>query len=165
MLNILLPHTVITPKHFAEGAVILIDKPLGWTSFDVVNKIRYVLKKYLGSKKLKVGHAGTLDPLATGLLIICVGPYTKRLQSFQDEDKTYTGTIAYGGETPSYDLETPRQGRYPTAHLSLSYLEEVKANFVGEIWQVPPMFSALKVDGQRLYSIARSEGNEAPPEV
>ena len=166
MLNILLPHTPISAKHIHEGVVMLIDKPLGWTSFDVVNKLRYVLKKHFDAKKLKVGHAGTLDPLATGLLIICVGPYTRRIQTFQDEDKTYIGTIAWGAETPSYDLETPPQGSFPTDHLTETYLEQVKLNFVGEISQVPPMYSALKVDGERLYAIARREGNgEPPPEV
>lgn len=139
----------------AKGAMLLVDKPQGWTSFDVVNKIRYKLKQLLGVKKIKVGHAGTLDPLATGLLIICTGGATKKIDLYQGMEKEYRGTISFGASTPSFDAETEPDASYPYDHISPQMLEEVKAQFLGEIDQVPPLFSAIKVDGQPLYQKAR----------
>jgi tRNA pseudouridine55 synthase len=133
----------------------LIDKPPGWTSFDVVNKLRWHIRKKLGVKKFKVGHAGTLDPMATGLLNLCVGKWTKRLQELEGLDKTYTGTIRLGASTPSYDAETEIDETFPTDHLSLDRLREASTQFTGAIDQVPPVFSAIKVDGQPLYKRAR----------
>ncbi len=144
------------PDPFPKGAVILIDKPLGWTSFDVVNKVRHHLKQRLDNKKLKVGHAGTLDPLATGLLVICVGDYTKRIDEFQAMAKAYTGTFTFGASTASYDLEKPADTFYPTEHLNDGLLNAVKQPFIGTIQQVPPMYSAVKVDGKRMYKNART---------
>ncbi len=140
---------------FAAGTTLLVDKPQGWTSFDVVNKIRHKLKKVLGLKKIKVGHSGTLDPMATGLLVLCTGKATKQLHEFQHYDKSYTGTLRLGASTPSYDAETEVDERYPTDHLTEEILLGAKEQFVGAIDQVPPMFSAIKVDGQPLYKRAR----------
>ncbi len=133
----------------------LIDKPRGWTSFDVVNKLRWRIRKHLGVKKFKVGHAGTLDPMATGLLNLCVGPWTKKLQELEGLGKGYTGTIRLGATTPSYDAETEEDTHYPTEHLSLKLLRQHTQQFTGLIEQVPPMYSAIKVDGQPLYKRAR----------
>jgi tRNA pseudouridine55 synthase len=144
------------PDPFPKGAVILVDKPLGWTSFDVVNKLRHKLKQRLGNKKLKVGHAGTLDPLATGLLVICVGDYTKRIDEFQAMPKAYTGTFTFGATTASYDLEKPVDTTFPLQHLNDALLETVKHQFIGAIQQIPPMYSAVKVDGKRMYKNART---------
>ncbi len=141
--------------NFREGALLLVDKPLEWTSFDVVNKIRYALKKSLGIKKIKVGHAGTLDPLATGLLIICTGKFTKKIDSYQGLYKVYDGTMRLGGSTPSYDAETEVDLKFPTDTITEDAIYGNVAQFVGEIEQVPPMFSAIKVDGQPLYKRAR----------
>jgi tRNA pseudouridine55 synthase len=141
---------------FATGSTILVDKPLNWTSFDVVNKIRWNLKQKLGVKKIKVGHAGTLDPLATGLLILCVGKHTKLIDSIMGGEKTYTGTILLGKTTPSYDLESEYDANFPTEHITKELLEEVRQQFVGPIDQVPPIFSAKQVDGQRAYDLARA---------
>ena len=143
------------PFSFTEGALFLIDKPKGWTSFDVVNKVRWKIRTHLGVKKFKVGHAGTLDPMATGLLNLCVGKWTKQLQQLEGLGKTYTGTIALGATTPSYDAETEVDERFPTDHLSLDLLRDTARQFTGEIDQVPPMYSAIKVDGQPLYKRAR----------
>jgi tRNA pseudouridine55 synthase len=153
---IIYPHQshLITAEQLVEGAVFLIDKPLNWTSFDVVNKLRYRVSKLCG-KRAKVGHAGTLDPLATGLLILCVGKMTKQIQQFQDEDKEYAGTIKLGAATPSYDAETEEISSFPTAHLTPELLQETTAQFIGDIAQLPPMFSAIKVDGTPLYKLAR----------
>ena len=140
---------------FKEGAILLIDKPKTWTSFDVVNKIRYKLKHKLGVKKIKVGHSGTLDPMATGLLVICTGKFTKKLQSLQGLPKTYTGTIKLGVTTPSYDAETEVDGTYPIHHIDDALLDKTRQQFLGEIQQIPPMFSAIKVDGKPLYKRAR----------
>ncbi|MBX2877481.1 MAG: tRNA pseudouridine(55) synthase TruB [Saprospiraceae bacterium] len=140
---------------FINGATLLVDKPEGWTSFDVVNKIRYRLKHRLKVKKIKVGHAGTLDPMATGLLIICTGKATKQLHNMQGLDKTYTGTITLGATTPSFDQETAIDETYPIDHIDADLMERTKQQFLGEISQVPPMFSAIKVDGQPLYKKAR----------
>ncbi len=144
------------PNPFPKGAVFLIDKPLAWTSFDVVNKVRYLLVNRTGNKKLKVGHAGTLDPLATGLLILCVGDYTKRIDEIQALSKTYEGTFTLGATTASFDLEKSPDTVFPTGHLNKTVLEQVKQQFVGDILQVPPIFSAVKVDGKRLYKNART---------
>jgi tRNA pseudouridine55 synthase len=140
---------------FKAGATLLVNKPLDWTSFDVVNKIRYALRKKLNVKKIKVGHAGTLDPKATGLLIICTGKFTKKLDSFQGMGKTYTGTIKLGATTPSYDIETEEDQTYPTEHIDKLLLDKTREQFIGDIEQLPPMFSAIKVDGQPLYKMAR----------
>jgi tRNA pseudouridine55 synthase len=141
---------------FQAGETLLVDKPLHWTSFDVVNKLRWNLKQKLGIKKFKVGHAGTLDPLATGLLIICTGKNTKKIDQFVLEDKTYTGTILIGKTTPSYDLETEYNQEFSIEHINDSLLEEVRLSFLGEQDQIPPIFSAKQVDGKRAYDLARA---------
>lgn len=142
-------------EEFLNGEVILIDKPLEWSSFQVVNKVRWLLKKQFHLKKIKVGHAGTLDPLATGLLILCVGKYTKRIEEFQAQDKEYTGTILLGATTPSYDAETEVNQTFPTDHINEELLTQTIKDFIGVIQQRPPVFSALKKDGKRLYEYAR----------
>lgn len=144
-----------TPEEFTEGKVLLIDKPLTWSSFQAVNKVKWALKKHLGLKKLKVGHAGTLDPLATGLLIICTGKFTKRISELQGMEKEYTGTFMLGGTTPSYDLETEVDQTFPTDHITEELINETLQQFIGEIDQKPPVFSAIKKDGKRLYEHAR----------
>ena len=141
---------------FAEGSTIIVDKPYTWTSFDVVNKIRWNLKQALGVKKIKVGHAGTLDPLATGLLILCIGKHTKLIDELMVGEKTYTGTILLGKTTPSYDLETEYNEDFPTNHITPELIEEVRKSFIGEQQQVPPIFSAKQVDGKRAYDLARA---------
>ena len=141
---------------FAQGATILVDKPLHWTSFDAVNKLRWNLRKRLGVKKLKVGHAGTLDPLATGLLIICIGKHTKLIEGIMSDEKTYTGTILLGKTTPSFDLETAYDAEFPLDHITPELMEEVRLSFLGEQDQVPPLFSAKLIDGKRAYDIARA---------
>ncbi|TGN23078.1 tRNA pseudouridine(55) synthase TruB [Empedobacter tilapiae] len=142
-----------------EGHVFLIDKPLDWTSFDVVNKIRWNIRKAYNLKKIKVGHAGTLDPKATGLLLVCTGKWTKRIDEFQAQEKTYTGTIKLGVTTPTYDLESEEYQTFPTEHITEGIIHEATKQFIGEIEQFPPMHSAVKVDGKRLYELAR-EGQE-----
>jgi len=141
---------------FIEGETILVDKPLGWTSFDVVNKIRWNLKQVLQVKNIKVGHAGTLDPLATGLLVLCTGKHTKRIDQLMGGMKTYTGTILLGKTTPSYDLESAFDAEFPTEHITAELLEATRLLFSGEIQQVPPIFSAKQVDGKRAYDLARA---------
>jgi tRNA pseudouridine55 synthase len=138
---------------FDEGSLLLVNKPLHWTSFDVVNKIRYALKKYY--PKIKVGHAGTLDPLATGLLIVCTGKLTKQIDSIQTQDKTYTGTFHLGATTPSYDLETEIDQHFETNHLNEMLIKQATAPFMGDSMQVPPIFSAIKKDGKAAYKSAR----------
>lgn len=138
-----------------DGQLLLIDKPLNWTSFQVVNKIRWELKNKFGIKKLKVGHAGTLDPLATGLLLICTGKMTKEIYEIQALVKEYTGTFTMGATTPSYDLETPIDGTFPTDHIDQNTLNEVANKFTGLVDQYPPVFSAIKKGGRRLYEYAR----------
>jgi tRNA pseudouridine55 synthase len=140
---------------FQAGAVLLVDKPLLWTSFDAVNKIRSQLKYKLGIPKIKVGHAGTLDPMATGLLIICTGKFTTRITEFQDQEKEYTGVITLGSTRPSYDLETEIDETFPTQHIDNELLEKVRLSFIGEQEQFPPIFSAIKVDGKPMYRAAR----------
>ena len=140
---------------FQNGELILIDKELNWTSFDVVSKLRNSIKKKLDLKKIKVGHAGTLDPLATGLLIICTGKMTKRIDEFTSLDKTYTGKITIGSSTPSYDLETKPNVYYPTNHINDELILNTANNFIGKTLQKPPIFSAIKKDGVRMYKLAR----------
>lgn len=142
--------------NFLEGETILVDKPLGWTSFDVVNKIRWNLKQALNVKNIKVGHAGTLDPLATGLLVICTGKHTKKIEQLMGGMKTYTGTVLLGKTTPSYDLESEFNAEFPTDHITNETLEETRKQFLGSIPQVPPIFSAKQVDGKRAYDLARA---------
>lgn len=142
-------------KEFATGSTILVDKPYEWTSFDVVNKLRWHLRKKLGVKKLKVGHAGTLDPLATGLLVLCIGKHTKKINDFIQDDKEYTGTILLGKTTPSFDLETEYNAEFDTQHITDELMNEVAATFIGDQDQVPPIFSAKQVDGKRAYEHAR----------
>ncbi len=148
------PPNLPTSKYL-DGQVLLIDKPLKWTSFDVVNKLRFALKFHIGVKKIKVGHAGTLDPLATGLLIICTGKKTKEIDTYQAQEKEYTGTIILGATTPSYDSESDIEQHYPMDHITAELIEATRQQFIGVIEQVPPMFSAIKVDGQPLYKLAR----------
>lgn len=144
-------------KKFLAGEVLLINKPFEWTSFDVVNKIRNTISRRAGIKKIKVGHAGTLDPLATGLLIICTGKFTKRIDEFQGQEKEYTGTFSVGATTPSYDKETEVDKTFETNHITDELLIETTHQFVGEIDQVPPKFSAIKVKGVRAYEHARNQ--------
>ena len=138
-----------------EGGVILINKPLEWTSFDVVKKARNLLRTQFEVKKIKVGHAGTLDPLASGLLVVCTGKFTKRIAEFQGQEKEYTGTFTLGATTPSYDLETEIDQTFPTANIKNESIESAIKKFTGTIDQFPPVFSALKKDGERLYEKAR----------
>lgn len=144
-----------TKEELLQGILLSIDKPLGWTSFQVVNKIRWFLKNQTGLKKLKVGHAGTLDPLATGLLILCTGKKTKIIESLQNTEKEYTGTFFLGATTPSYDLETEINEHFPTDHLTEQSIRSTIPHFTGTIQQYPPLFSALKKEGKRLYEYAR----------
>jgi tRNA pseudouridine55 synthase len=143
-------------KAFSEGSTIIVDKPLNWTSFDVVNKIRWNLKQVLGIKKIKVGHAGTLDPLATGVLVLCIGKHTKLIEELQAGTKTYTGKILLGKTTPSYDLETTFDKEFPIEHINDVLIEEARLSFLGDQQQVPPIFSAKQVDGKRAYDLARA---------
>ena len=141
--------------NFLEGEVLLFDKPLYWTSFDLVNKIRIMIRSNLGIKKIKVGHAGTLDPLATGLMIICTGKFTKRIEEFSNLDKEYIATIHLGETTPSFDLETDPDGKYPTEHITFEIVQKVLNDFLGEQEQLPPIYSAKFIDGKRAYEYAR----------
>ena len=147
---------MLTGEQYKEGQLILIDKPLDWTSFQVVNKVRWLIRKEFGFKKLKVGHAGTLDPLATGLLILCTGKFTKKIEQYQGQEKTYTGSITLGATRPSYDMETEIDQTFEFDHISPERLEEARNSFIGKIDQVPPIFSALKKDGKKLYELARA---------
>jgi len=144
---------------FIAGEVLFFNKPLTWTSFDLVNKFRYKLSRKLNVKKIKVGHAGTLDPLATGVMIICTGKATKRIDEFQYQTKEYVATIKLGQTTPSFDLETEVDQQYPAGHITRELLDRVLPSFVGTIEQVPPVYSACKIDGKRAYELAR-EGKE-----
>jgi tRNA pseudouridine55 synthase len=146
----------MTGEDFQNGQILLIDKSLHWTSFQAVNKMKWILKSKLGLKKIKIGHAGTLDPLATGLLIVCTGKFTKRIEELQGQAKEYTGTFYIGATTPSYDLETEVDQTYPTAHITDDLIQETILQFLGEINQKPPIFSAIKKDGVRLYDHARA---------
>lgn len=146
----------MTAEEIQEGKVLLIDKPLDWTSFDVVNKVRWNIRKAYNLKKIKVGHAGTLDPKATGLLIVCTGKFTKRIDEIQAESKVYTGTIKLGVTTPTYDTESDEDQTFPTEHITEELIHEATKQFLGEIDQYPPAHSAIKVDGKRLYELARA---------
>jgi tRNA pseudouridine55 synthase len=146
-----------TVEDFLEGQILLIDKPLNWTSFQAVNKLKYALINKLGlPKKFKIGHAGTLDPLATGLLLVCTGKFTKRITELQGQAKEYTGTFYIGATTPSYDLETEINQTFPTSHINEGLIHDTVKQFLGEIDQKPPIYSAIKKDGIRLYEHARA---------
>ncbi len=153
--------TTTTKEDFLTGQLLLIDKPLGWSSFQAVNKLKWAIRKKFELKKIKIGHAGTLDPLATGLLIICTGKFTKKIEGLQGQIKEYTGTITLGATTPSYDLETEIDKTYPIDHISDEMIHGAASQFIGQIEQRPPIFSALKKDGKRLYEYAR-EGKDVP---
>jgi tRNA pseudouridine55 synthase len=144
-----------TVEDFLDGQILLINKPLGWTSFDVVRKIKNLIRTKYSLKKIKVGHAGTLDPLASGLLIVCTGKFTKRISELQGQAKIYTGDITLGGTTPSYDLETEVDATFETSHISEELIKKTTSQFTGKIDQKPPIFSALKRGGERLYEKAR----------
>lgn len=146
----------MTAEDYQNGQILLIDKGLHWTSFQAVNKMKWLLKSKLGLKKIKIGHAGTLDPLATGLLLVCTGKFTKRISELQGQIKEYTGTFYIGATTPSYDLETEINETFPTDHISDDLIYETTKLFLGEIDQKPPIFSAIKRDGKRLYEHARA---------
>ena len=147
----------MTTFDFEAGEVLLFDKPYEWSSFDVVNKVRYQIRNYLGKRNIKVGHAGTLDPLASGLLMICTGKATKRIEELQAGEKEYTGTFVIGASTASFDLEKPIDCHYPTDHLTSERVYEVAQSFLGDQLQVPPLFSAIKIDGRRAYKFARQQ--------
>jgi len=146
---------IYTKEAFLTGQVILINKPLHWTSFQVVNKVRWLIRQKFNIKKIKVGHAGTLDPLATGLLILCSGKMTKEIDRFQGQEKEYSGRFLLGATTPSFDLETEIDQEFSTNHITKEMIENTRKKFVGSIQQKPPIFSALKKDGKRLYTFAR----------
>lgn len=146
----------MTSEDFINGQLLLIDKPLHWTSFQVVNKLRWAIKKKFNLKKIKVGHAGTLDPLARGLLIICTGKFTKQIDRYQAQVKEYTGAFYIGATRPSYDLETEIEATFDTAHISPDLIKNTRLKFIGELYQKPPLFSAIKKDGKRLYELARA---------
>ena len=140
---------------FQEGEILYFDKPLHWTSFDLVAKVRYKISRFLKIKKIKVGHAGTLDPLATGVMIICTGKATKRIEEFQYQTKEYIATLAIGATTPSFDLETKIDGKFETSHITRELVEKTLSQFIGTIEQVPPAFSACKINGNKAYEFAR----------
>jgi tRNA pseudouridine55 synthase len=143
--------------NFEQGEIFLIDKPFRWTSFDVVNNLRGFLHSRLGIKKMKIGHTGTLDPLATGLLILCTGRFTKQIEQFKDLDKEYTGTITLGATTPSFDLETEINFSFPCEHITEEAIHSVSISFTGTYDQIPPVYSAVKIDGKRAYEYARRD--------
>lgn len=147
----------LVAKKYLDGEVLLINKPYEWTSFDVVRKIRNTISRYAGIKKIKVGHAGTLDPLATGLLIVCTGKFTKRITEFQSQEKAYTGTFNIGATTPSFDKETEVDNTFETKHITKKLLVETTGQFIGEIDQVPPIYSAVNIQGVRAYTHARNQ--------
>lgn len=142
-------------ERYSDGEILLFDKPLGWTSFDLVRKVRNALYRCYRLKKLKVGHAGTLDPCATGLMILCTGKATKQIDSLQAQEKEYIATLKLGATTPSYDLETEENAVFPTDHFNRETIEQTLKQFVGDIVQVPPVFSAVKINGKRAYEHAR----------
>ena len=147
--------TIETINRYAEGTILAFNKPYGWTSFQVVARVRWLLKKYAGLRKMKVGHAGTLDPLATGVLIICTGKATKRIEELQAGRKEYVATLKLGATTPSFDKESEEDATYPTNHITEEMVREVLKRFLGETDQVPPVFSAVKINGKRAYKFAR----------
>ncbi|WP_190810031.1 tRNA pseudouridine(55) synthase TruB [Flagellimonas sp. S3867] len=144
-----------TKDDFLNGQILLIDKPLEWSSFQAVNALKWAIRRKFNIKKIKIGHAGTLDPLATGLLIICTGKFTKKIPELQGQVKEYTGTFTLGATTPSYDLETEVDHSFPVKHITEELIKATTEQFLGEIEQVPPIFSALKKDGKRMYELAR----------
>ncbi len=158
-------HTGLTvSQRFTEGQILLLKKPYGWTSFDLVRKVRNLLSRQLGVKKLKVGHAGTLDPLATGLMLLCTGKATKMIEELQDGEKDYRAVLQLGATTPSFDLETQINQNFPTDHITFEMVEATIGGFVGETEQVPPLFSAIKIEGKRAYEHARKgEHRELKP--
>ena len=156
----LLPPT-LTAEQVQQGLVLAVDKPVGWTSFQAVARIRAEVRRQTGLKKFKIGHAGTLDPLASGLLLIAIGRATKLIPELQSGDKSYTGTLVLGATTPSFDLERPIDAFFPFAHLTHALVAEAASRFEGDIMQVPPIFSAVKVDGQRAYTYARADDPSA----
>ena len=164
MLALFISFFVMTQEQLLEGTIIAIDKPRQWTSFQVVNKVKTVIRQTYGLKKFKIGHAGTLDPLATGLLLVCVGKATKRIEELQKGEKVYSGTMVLGATTPSYDLERAIDHYYPFEHITHELILDKIPQFVGLIDQVPPIFSAVKINGQRAYSYAREakEGEDIP---
>ena len=145
----------ITQFDFHKGEILVFDKPLNWTSFDLVSKVRYIICKKLKIKKLKVGHSGTLDPKATGVLVLCTGKATSKIESLQTGEKEYIATLKMGATTPSYDLESEEDRQFETSHITRELLDEVLKNFIGTIEQIPPDFSAIKIDGKRAYEYAR----------
>lgn len=145
----------LSKEEYLNGQVLLFDKPLNWSSFQVVNSAKWALRKKFHLKKIKIGHAGTLDPLATGLLVVCTGKFTKNIPGIQEQKKEYTGTITLGATTPSYDLETEIDQRFSTDHITGDHILEATKSFIGKISQKPPVFSAIKKDGKRLYEYAR----------
>lgn len=145
----------LTKEDYLNGQVLLIDKPLEWSSFQAVNKLKWAIRKKFSLKKFKIGHAGTLDPLATGLLIICTGKFTKKITEYQGQEKEYTGVFTLGATTPSYDLETEINETFATDHITPDLIKATTHQFIGDIEQAPPVFSALKKDGKRLYELAR----------
>lgn len=146
-------------RDFVKGEILFFDKPLDWTSFDVVNRVRYLLCRKLKIKKLKVGHAGTLDPKATGLVVLCTGKATKQIESLQAEEKEYIATLKLGATTPSFDLESEEDQSFETKHITLELINEKLKLFIGETDQIPPVFSAIKVNGKRAFDYAR-EGHD-----
>ena len=147
----------MTAEDLKAGKVLLIDKPYGWTSFQVVNKIKHILRHDYDLKKIKIGHAGTLDPLATGLLIVCIGKETRMIEKYQMSEKEYTGTFVLGATTPCFDMEKPVDATYPTEHITSQLIEDTTKQFLGQIEQVPPMFSAVKINGKRAFDYARKQ--------
>lgn len=146
--------------NFLNGALFIVDKPLTWTSFDVVNRLKYAILHQLPEKKrIKIGHAGTLDPLATGIVLVCVGKYTKRIEEFQSQEKEYIAEIKLGATTPCFDKELPEDKQYPTAHITKELITQTLLSFIGNISQTPPIYSAIKIKGKRAYDFAR-EGKE-----
>lgn len=141
--------------NFIEGEVLLVNKPLHWTSFNVVNSIKWKIQKKLKIKKLKVGHAGTLDPMATGVMVICTGKKTKQIEQYQQQTKEYIATLELGATTPCFDKELPIDTTYPTEHITVELVNTIIPQFIGEIWQIPPVYSAVKIDGKRAYKYAR----------
>lgn len=153
----------MTVEQLLAGVVIPIDKPRQWTSFQTVNKIKSTIRNLFGIKKFKIGHAGTLDPLATGLLLVCVGRATKEISQLQAGEKVYTSTIVLGATTPCYDMEQPIDHYYPYSHITPDLLKTVQQQFLGDIYQTPPLFSAVRIDGRRAYEYARHDAQVAPP--
>ena len=148
--------TGVKSYHFKAGELLLVDKPLNWTSFQVVNKLRWKIKHKIGVKKIKVGHAGTLDPLATGLLILCTGKFTKKIDEFMGLEKTYSGVITLGATRPSFDMETEIDHTFDTAHINENLIYQTAQQFIGDYDQMPPIFSAKKIDGKKAYDLARA---------